>query len=187
MAIFMIGCDEETTSVTQSSFSPYKQGEKVTLKSVAGGEVTLIRDEKGFKIDGSSKILMFDIFGTYCDPCRAEAPHLMDFQLKNSENFMMIGLIHFEDISDEQVLNTFTKKYNAYYFISNSKENDRLISQILDDISYKHALSIPFKVVLKDGKYQNLTNLAGGSDVNYYLGAVSTDTIQKDFNKITQK
>ena len=51
------------------------------------------------------------------------------------------------------------------------------------DIEYKNALEIPFKVVLKDGVYQMLSdNLGerGGKKALYYLGEVSTDIIAKD-------
>lgn len=168
------------------AFMPFKTGERFTLKSVVGGEVTIERTEKGFKLADSDKILMFDIFGTYCQPCRIEAPHLMDFQLKNSADFLMVGLIYFEDITDAQVIENFTKKFNAYYFISNSKQNERIVGQILSDIGYRHALSIPFKVVLKDGKYQRLTDINEGDERGkpYYLGMVDTDVIKSDIARI---
>ncbi len=174
---------EDSASVP---FTPFKTGERLTLKSVVGGEVTIERTEKGFKLADSDKILMFDIFGTYCQPCRIEAPHLMDFQLKNSADFLMVGLIYFEDITDAQVIENFTKKFNAYYFIANSKQNERIVGQILSDIDYRHALSIPFKVMFKDGKYQRLTDINEGDERGkpYYLGMVSADVIKSDFARI---
>ena len=83
-------------------------------------------------------------------------------------------------------LENFSKKYNAYYFISNSKENSKIIDQALNDISYNRALSIPFKVVLKDGKCQNLSDNLGGTTTQnkFYLGEVSTNTISQDIDKI---
>ena len=153
LSFFVFGCgeDEPKSVVESAKFEPFKTGEKINLKSVVGNEITLVRTEKGFKLDGSNKILMLDIFGTYCEPCKAEAPHLMDFSLKNSEDFMLVGLIHFENISDKEIIENFVKKYNAYYFIANSSQNERIVKQILSDIEYKRALSIPFKVVFKGG------------------------------------
>ncbi|MBP5779205.1 MAG: TlpA family protein disulfide reductase, partial [Campylobacter sp.] len=101
LSFFVAGCGDEQKSVVESAkFEPFKTGEKIVLKSVVGNEITLVRTEKGFKLDGEKKILMLDIFGTYCEPCKAEAPHLMDFSLKYSENFMLVGLIYFENITD---------------------------------------------------------------------------------------
>lgn len=187
LAAFLGACGDEQKSVVESAkFTPFKTGEKITLKSVVGNEITLVRTEKGFKLDGSDKILMLDIFGTYCEPCKAEAPHLMDFSLKNADEFMLVGLIYFESITDKEIIENFVKKYNAYYFIANSKENERIVKQILSDINYQRALSIPFKVVFKDGIYQNLTDINDGDPKgrNYYLGQVSTAVITKDFGKI---
>jgi thioredoxin domain protein len=170
----------------EDGFVPYKVGERFTLKSVTGGEVTIERTEKGFKLADSDKILMFDIFGTFCAPCRMEAPHLTDFQLKNNDWFMMVGLIHFEDIADAQVVEKFSKKYGAYYFIANDVQNARIVEQILNDIDYRHALAIPFKVTLKNGIYQTLTDLNEDDPKGkpYYLGAVSTDILTSDLTRI---
>ena len=110
----------------------------------------------------------------------------MDYQLKNADDFMMVGLIHFEDISDSQVVENFVKKHNAYYFIANEKQNARIIEQILAEIDYRHALSIPFKVVFKGGEYQTLTDINEGDEKGkpYYLGMVSTKVIEKDMLRI---
>ena len=188
MALFALnGCNQDKTTQTQIEQSNYyKTGDEIELTSIIGTKATIIRTENGFKLKDSDKILMLDIFGTYCAPCQKEAPHLMDFQLKNADKFMIIGLIHFEDVSDEYVLENFSKKYNAYYFIANSKENSKIIDQILNDINYNRALSIPFKVVLKDGIYQSLSDNINGTTVGnkFYLGEVSTSTISQDIDKI---
>ena len=188
MALFALnGCNQDKTTQTQIEQSNYyKTGDEIELTSIIGTKATIIRTENGFKLKDSDKILMLDIFGTYCAPCQKEAPHLMDFQLKNADKFMIIGLIHFEDVSDEYVLENFSKKYNAYYFIANSKENSKIIDHILNDINYNRALSIPFKVVLKDGIYQSLSDNINGTTVGnkFYLGEVSTSTISQDIDKI---
>ncbi|QQF51522.1 TlpA family protein disulfide reductase [Campylobacter fetus subsp. venerealis] len=184
LTLFLVGCsaqkEEEITS-----FTPYKTGDEIELTSVIGSKTTLVRTQNGFKLKDSDKIVMIDIFGTYCVPCQKEAPHLMDYQLKNSDDFMIIGLIYFENIDDKGIVENFSKKYNAYYFISNSKENPRIVDQILHDIDYKRALQIPFKVVLKNGVYQTLSDTLGDSKTNkFYLGEVSTAVISKDVNRI---
>ena len=181
---FFLACENSEQSTLHSSPPRvFKENEIIELKSISQANIKLIRKPRGFKLANSDKIIMFDIFGTYCAPCKKEAPHLMDYQLKNQDKFMIIGLIHFEKISDEAIIENFAKKYNAYYFISNSSQNADIIAQILRDIEYKNALEIPFKVVLKDGVYQMLSdNLGerGGKKALYYLGEVSTDIIAKD-------
>ena len=190
-ALVFVGCDKnESESYSLGEYAPFKDGEEISLKSVSGASVSLVRTDKGFVLKGSDKIVMLDIFGTFCAPCKAEAPHLMDYQL-NHDDFMLIGLITFEQISDKDVIEKFIKPFNAYYFIANEGEkNERLISQVLADIDYDSALSLPFKVVLKGGKYELLSdNLGerGGKEALYYLGAVSSELVAKDLEKIRKK
>lgn len=183
-ALFFIGCEDEGQITEQK---PYTKGDEIVLKSVNDVSITLVREENGFKLKDSNKIIMFDIFGTFCAPCQSEAAHLMDYQMKNSDDFMLIGLITFENITNKDVIENFIKPYNAYYFIANEKENERLIAQILKDISYKNALSLPFKVVLKDAKYQLLSDNLGernGAKSPFYLGAVKSEMIASDIAQI---
>nr|WP_321316702.1 TlpA family protein disulfide reductase [uncultured Campylobacter sp.] len=190
-ALVFLGCNKnESESYSLGEYAPFKDGEEISLKSVSGASVNLVRTAKGFVLKGSDKIVMLDIFGTFCEPCKTEAPHLMDYQL-NHDDFMLIGLITFEQISDKDVIEKFIKPFNAYYFIANEGEkNERLISQVLTDIDYDSALSLPFKVVLKGGKYELLSdNLGerGGKEALYYLGAVSSELVAKDLEKIRKK
>ena len=190
-ALVFLGCSKnESENYSLGEYAPFKDGEEISLKSVSGASVSLVRTDKGFVLKGSDKIVMLDIFGTFCEPCKAEAPHLMDYQL-NHDDFMLIGLITFEQISDKDVIEKFIKPFNAYYFIANEGEkNERLISQVLADIGYDSALSLPFKVVLKGGKYELLSdNLGerGGKEALYYLGAVSSELVAKDLEKIRKK
>lgn len=190
-ALVFLGCNKnESESYSLGEYAPFKDGEEISLKSVSGASVSLVRTAKGFVLKNSDKIVMLDIFGTFCEPCKTEAPHLMDYQL-NHDDFMLIGLITFEQISDKDVIEKFIKPFNAYYFIANEGEkNERLISQVLADIGYDSALSLPFKVVLKDGKYELLSdNLGerGGKEALYYLGAVSSELVAKDLEKIRKK
>lgn len=185
LAIFTLGCDQETKEQIYKSFTT---NEEINLKSVTGGNLTLIRTNGGFKIKNSDKILLIDIFGTYCAPCQAEAPMLSEFTIKNSDKFEMVALTHFEDVNDEFVIENFVKKYNAYYFISNDKEkNSRIISQIENDTKYEKALALPFKVVYKNGVEQNLTNNETTRGFrNFYIGKVGKEILQNDIKRISE-
>lgn len=193
VAAMIYGCSDsgntQSTTDTQTKQSingPFRVGDKIQLKSVTNADLTLIRTENGFKLDGSDKVIIFDVFGTYCQPCRDEAEHLMNFQIKHSNDVMLIGLIYYENVTDEHVLESFIKRYKAYYFISNSKQNPQIVEAITSDIGYPlENISLPFKVMIKDGKYQTLTDNYGDSkDKKYYLGKVDISTIEDDLNKI---
>ncbi|EMJ8698525.1 redoxin domain-containing protein [Campylobacter upsaliensis] len=184
IAFLFMACANEDVK-NELDFKEFALGEKVLLRSVNGGEKTFLRKEKGFVIEGEEdKILMFDFFGTFCQPCKEEALELSKLWQNNSKHFVIIGLSHFEEVSDEEVLK-FAKDYNAFYFLSNSKEKDRLIAQILKDISYQNMELLPFKVVLKDGVYQNVSDFWNkGKKVQFYLGKVPSELIQEDINTI---
>ncbi|EAI7268918.1 TPA: TlpA family protein disulfide reductase [Campylobacter lari] len=186
-AFLISSCSSEEKIENEFAFAEYKLGDEILLKSINGGEKTLVRKEKGFVVKGEEdKILMFDFFGTFCTPCQEEAPHLTSLWQKNSNNFIIIGLSHFENVSDEAVKD-FAIKYGAYYFLSNSKENDRIVAQALKDINYQNMEQLPFKVVLKNGIYQNLTNFWDKDSkqfVKFYLGKVSTEVMQDDITRI---
>jgi len=186
-AIFLAGCGEDETAKAPVKIEGYKTGEEIALKSVFGKELTLKRVEGGFVIKGEEdKILMFDIFGTFCPPCQKEAPDLTKFQIDNLNDFTIVGLTHFENVTNEYVVENFAQKYNAFYFISNdAKINDRLAAQILEDIKYERLESVPIKMVLKGGVYQELTDVDSGKfGVKYYLGGIRLDAMTKDFERI---
>ena len=86
------------------------------------------------------------------------------------------------------VIENFAAKYNAYYFISNSPKNKKVAETILQDIAYKQALQVPFKVLLKEGAYQKVTDIYQNDPNNkFYIGKVSLDVIQKDVDKLVLK
>ncbi|MBR8462109.1 TlpA family protein disulfide reductase [Campylobacter sp. faydin G-24] len=186
LVVFLLGCSKEEQPVTQN-FKEFTQGEEIILKGVAQGEITLVRKNDGFVIKGDEgKVIMIDIFGTFCPPCQKEAPEIMHYQIENIDKFKIIGLTHFENVTNEYVQKEFVQKYNAYYFITNDQKiNNRLVEQIVRDIDYKHEIALPFKVVIKDGKYQILTDIDSGKfGVHYYLGGIKMNSMKQDLERI---
>ena len=184
LSFFLLGCFQESKPVVTLVKETYKEGEKIELKSVAGAKLALLRTAKGFVIEGSEdKIILIDIFGTFCAPCQEEAPSLMDFQLQNSNDVFLLGLNHLEEVSDEYVVENFAAKYNAYYFISNAPQNKKIIETIVQDIAYKSSLQVPFKVVLKEGVFQTVSDVYSNNPENkFYIGKVPLEVIQKDID-----
>lgn len=185
LAFFLNACSKEEKIQNDFMFKEYHKGDKIVLKSVNGGSKTLIRTDKGFVVEGEEgKVLMFDFFGTFCAPCKEEALDLSKLWRNNSNKFIIIGLTHFEDVSDKTV-KKFADDYGAYYFLSNSSSNNRIIAQILKDIDYQSMEQLPFKVVLKNGIYQKVSDYwNNNTPTNFYLGKIPTELMQKDLNKI---
>ena len=70
LALNFTGCGDDEQPVTQTqNFKEFAPGEEISLKSVVGKELTLVRKGGGFAIKGAEdKTIMFDIFGTFCQP-----------------------------------------------------------------------------------------------------------------------
>ena len=82
IALFaFFGCgDDESSNANFKEFSP---NEEVKLIDVSGKELTLVRKDHGFAIkNDENKVLMIDIFGTFCPPCQKEAAELTKYQLE---------------------------------------------------------------------------------------------------------
>lgn len=190
VALLLSGCfGEEAQDGPAQRLASYETGEKIVLAGVNGGSKTLVRTENGFVVEGEEeKVLMIDIFGTFCQPCREEAPHLTDMQIRRNDDFVIVALTHLEDVSDEYVRENFSGKYNAYYFIANSAHNARIAQAVTDDIDYKQVLQVPFKVMLKNGEYQHITDVWENKRGNqYYIGKIDAKVIEEDLNAILER
>ncbi len=186
LGLVFLGCEKKDDAVLKTGF---KTGDIITLKGVEGGEKKLKRLENGFELVGDkNKIVMLDIFGTFCPPCQNEAPNLTALQIEKSDKLVIIGLTYLEDVDDEYVVENFSDKYNAHYFISNSKQNEKIVQNITEDIGYEKAVLLPFKVVLKNGKYQTLKDVwEGKSGLKFYVGDVGINTIKSDLKAISER
>ncbi|MDR0761951.1 MAG: TlpA family protein disulfide reductase [Campylobacteraceae bacterium] len=187
-ALLMFGCTDKEDIIPKSS--ALKVGESIELTSVHSAKIKIKRVEGGLIQEGKENaVLIIDIFGTFCEPCKKEAPALMNLQLKHISNMTLIGLSYFEDVDEKYIIENFAKPYNAYYFIAkNSPANKALADTVTEDIKYKSLISLPFKVVLKDGKYRNVTDIwENKTDNKYYIGAVDTAVIEKDLERILKE
>lgn len=184
-----MGCSQKPKEESKVGVKSYKTGDIILLKGVEGGEKRLKRVEGGFILEGEKdKLLMIDFFGTFCPPCKKEAPSLTKLQIKNSNDFVLIGLTYLESVTDEYVVENFANKYGAHYFIANTKDSSRIAQSIIEDISYPQSIQLPFKVLLKNGVYQTLTDVwYKKSDTKFYIGDVGVEVMQKDIDKILGK
>jgi thiol-disulfide isomerase/thioredoxin len=105
VAISMSGCDRgpnkefieslEIDDPTDKIDSPAEiESFKFDLASVEGGRVT--------DADFENKVVMVDIWGTWCPPCREEIPHLVELQEKyGDQGFQIVG-INYEGGDDDE-------------------------------------------------------------------------------------
>ena len=125
--------------------------------------------------NAKGKVIIFDIFATWCPPCRASAAHLTSLQKKFKDDLVVIGLT-IEDGIDNSKLLEFKKEYNAQYTIVNSDQNRPLINEIANALELGDRFPIPLMALYKDGKL-----------INHYIGAVQEEFVQSDINRALGK
>ncbi|MBU1658095.1 TlpA family protein disulfide reductase [bacterium] len=130
----------------------------------------------GFTLESSNnKVVLFDIFATWCPPCKASATHLTSLQEKYKDDLIVIGITIEEKISNNDLIE-FRKNYNANYILVNSDQNRRLVDAIASSLKLGDRFPIPLMAMYKDGKL-----------VNHYLGAIQEEFIESDIKKALGK
>ena len=136
-------------------------------------------EQNGFSVEKENgKVIIFDIFATWCPPCQASASHLSSLQEKYKDKLLVIGstVERPEFTKDGKIINDklkeFRIKHNAKYTIVNSDQNLRLNNAITSSLKMGKRYPIPTIVIYKDGKY-----------INHYVGSVQEEFIESDIKR----
>ncbi|MDA7817259.1 TlpA family protein disulfide reductase [Sulfurimonas sp.] len=161
--------DEETTNDIIST-------RDFTLNGLDKKTYTIKKQGAEFILDeAKGKVIIFDIFATWCPPCRGAATHLTSLQKKYKEDLIILGITIEDGISDTKLLE-FRKEYNAEYILVNSKENRALTSAIVSELKLGERHPIPLMAMYKDGKL-----------INHYVGATEEEFIESDIKRALGK
>ncbi len=174
LTLFFGGCSSENEKKEQHtaptniiSLSPIED---------ANSSIEVLKTKEGFVLKSDpEKILVFDIYATWCAPCRAESEVLANIQKKFKKDVRVIGLSIEEGISDDK-LAAYKQKYHADYTLTNSTNNQKLIDAIAANLQIGQRFPIPLVAVYKDGKL-----------VNYYAGATEEEFIESDIKQALGK
>jgi thiol-disulfide isomerase/thioredoxin len=161
--LLLVGCKKDTVeeaAVSTASFHLLDNQGKSYVVEKRGTNFTL--DE------GKDKVVLFDIFATWCPPCRAEAKHLGSLQKKYGNKFIVIGVTIEDDVSNDE-LDKFKKTYGGEYLIANKAENQSLARSIASTIGVGQQFPIPLMILYKNGQY-----------VTHYVGATPEEMIDND-------
>jgi len=135
-------------------------------------QYTVKKSPTGFTVkEAKGKVIVLDVFATWCPPCQAEASHLASLQEKYKDSLLILGITIEDNIKNKE-LQAFRKKYNANYALVNSSENSRLIDAIAQKLKIGSNFGIPLMVMYKDGEL-----------INFYQGAVEEEFIESDIKK----
>ena len=146
------------------------------LSSLKSKEFVVTKVKDGFVVKGEKqKIIIFDIFATWCPPCRRAATHLDALQKRYKDDVLVVGVSIEDNISDEKLLE-FRKSYGANYTLLNSPKNRFLADKIVSSLRLGNRYPIPVVVIYKDGKY-----------ITHYMGSVEEEFIESDIKRALGK
>jgi len=172
-------CSKEETQQednTQEEANAMLSSNEFILTSLANKQYVVKKSPTGFKVEGAkNKVIIIDIFATWCPPCQAEASHLASLQKKYPDSLLVLG-VTVEDGIQNSKLQDFKAAYNADYTLVNSSENSRLIDAVAQQLKVGRNFGIPLMAMYKDGKL-----------VEYYQGAVEEEFIESDIKKALGK
>ncbi len=158
--------EEANSMVSKSSLNEY------ILTSTDSKQYIVKKEADGFILEGAQgKVIIIDIFATWCPPCKAAASHLSSLQEKYKDELVVIGVTIEDNIANEK-LEDFKKSYNANYVLVNSTTNRRLVNDVADALKVGDRFPIPLMALYKDGKL-----------INHYVGAVEEEFIASDIKK----
>ena len=172
-AVFILGACSDSS---QSSLNSLVSQSSYDLKDLKDVEYEVIKEGNNFSIVGyEDKVIIFDIFATWCPPCRAAAPNLSALQKKFEKEVKVIGVLIEEEKTNAYV-QRFVDTYGADYTISNAEDNQALSRAIASTTDVGQGFPIPLMVMFYKGKY-----------INHYIGAIPEEMVESDIKKAMGK
>ncbi len=118
IAIFFTGCNKKEDA--NSLVSTKNLTKNITLTAIDGKNLTMLNTGSGVKfaeLEGKTTLVVF--FATWCPPCRAEVPHLVELQEKYKNDFAVVAILVEENKRNEDVAH-FINEHKINYFVANS-------------------------------------------------------------------
>lgn len=172
ITVMFQGCSENKTEDANSMITK----NEYVLTNLKNEKLVVKKQDVGYILKGAEdKVVIFDLFATWCPPCQGEASHLSSLQEKYKDNLVIIGVTIEDNITNEKLLK-FRTEYTANYALVNSDQNRRFINALVSTLDLGERFPIPMMAMYKDGEL-----------INYYVGAVQEEFIESDIKKALEK
>jgi thiol-disulfide isomerase/thioredoxin len=172
--LVLSGCD----SKTENESSNKAEKKEVVVKKTNFILKTTDNLDLNVKVDGDKiifkdypeKLVLLNFFATWCPPCKAEIPNLIELQNKYANDFKVVSVLLEDNKSNEEIIE-FINEYKINYAVTNGKQNF-LLSEALGEIK-----SIPTMFLLdKESKI-----------FQKYVGIVPVEMMEIDIKKLLEK
>lgn len=176
VALMMLsGCSDSKKGVQESDAETLIAKTVYTLNDINGSHYEVTKSGTDFRISGVPEpIIIYDIFATWCPPCRAEAPHLSSLQKKFEGKVKIIG-VTIEEGNDNAYYARFAEDIGVEYSLVNSPDNQKFSRAVAGAIGVGQDLPIPLMVVYKNGRF-----------VKYYSGLVPEEMLESDLKALAE-
>lgn len=166
LLIFICGCGKNDENSKQVSTQKIDLTKPFSLNFIDGSKVNMVKTGEGIEINNNDKATLFVFFTTWCPPCKAEIPYLIQLQNKFSDSLKIIG-VAMENTSINDLIK-FSSIYKINYQIA-AGENNYLFSKILGGIP-----GVPYMILYTNkGKY-----------ANHYVGLIPIEMLESDIKKV---
>jgi len=166
------GCSSDKKAESVADANAILATNEIVLTGLDKKQYVIQKKAAGFTLDGAaSKVLLIDIFATWCPPCQAEASHLASLQSKYKDSLVILG-VSIEDGIEDVKLQAFREQFGASYALVNSGTNAKMIEAVATKLKIGRDFGIPLMALYKDGIL-----------INYYQGAVEEEFIESDIKK----
>lgn len=120
-ALLFGGCDKKKDA--NSLVSTKNLAKNIELTGVDGKKINMMFTGNGFKFQElQNKAVLVVFFATWCPPCKAEIPHLVNLQQKYKDDFAVVAVLVEENKPNEEMVK-FIRENNINYFVANSPAN----------------------------------------------------------------
>lgn len=173
-ALFFNSCSKDTESDQEAN--DMLSTNEFVLTGLDKTQYVIKKENNGFILqDAKDKIIILDIFATWCPPCRVEASHLSSLQKKYKDSLLVIGVTVENSIKNSK-LEAFRDENDAHYVLVNSDTNEHLIDAVASELKIGRDFGIPLVVMYKNGEL-----------VNFYQGVTEEEFIESDIKKALGK
>ena len=174
-ALLMLGCSDSKQRSDAGDADALIAKTVYTLDGIDGSKFELTKAGTDFSITGTPEpVVVYDIFATWCPPCRAEAPHLSSLQEKFAGKVKFIG-VSIEEGKDNAFFQRFAEDIGVKYTLVNSPDNQKLSRAMAGAIGVGQDFPIPLMVIYKNGRF-----------VKHYSGLVPEEMLESDLKQLTE-
>jgi len=172
--LLMQGCSDRREN-DNSALNRAVATNKYMLKDLNGTAYTVVKEADSFTLQNSDiPLVMYDVFATWCPPCRAGAPHLSALQKRYAGKLLILGVSIESDITSQE-LSAYRNEYTADYPLAFGHDAIAFSRILASSIHVGQQFPIPLMVLYKQGRY-----------VTHYVGVVPEEMIESDIKLVLE-